>query len=162
METPVDLYLAAYNDPDAAQEDWDAIKALAKDDIIRPLALVLISRDEGEDGKIHIKDNAHEVGVGATVGAVGGALVGLIFPPAFLASAVVGGAMGAGAGGLLDHHQKKLIKADVERDMPPGSSAILAVFEEQWVEEVEKALEKASKVDKHKVDKDAVSEPAKA
>src|SRR4051812_29399256 len=155
MDTPVDLYLAAYNDPDAAQQDWDTIKALSAEHVITPLALVLISRDEGEDGKIHVKDNAHEVGVGATIGAVGGALVGLIFPPAFLASAVVGAGVGAGAGGLLDHHQKHMIKADVERDMPPGSSAILAVFEETWVEEVEKALEKAEKVDKHKIDKDS-------
>ncbi len=160
METPVDLYLAAYSDPDAAQADWDTIKALSSERVITPIALVLISRDEGEDGKIHIKDNAHEVGVGATVGAVGGALIGLIFPPAFLASAVVGAGLGAGAGELLDHHQKKLIKADVERDMPPGSSAILCVFEETWVAQVEKALEKAEKIDKHKVDKDSVTPAA--
>src|SRR4051794_41234930 len=156
MDTPVDLYLAAYNDPDAAQQDWDTIKALSAEHVITPLALVLISRDEGEDGKIHVKDNGHEVGLGATIGAVGGALVGLIFPPAFLASAVVGAGLGAGTGGLVDHYMKKEIKADVEHDMPPGSSAILAVFEERWVAEIEQALAKAEKVTRHKVDKATV------
>ncbi len=157
-EAPLDLYIAVYGDEDAAQYDWDAIKALAKDDVITVLGLVLISRDDDEDAKIHIKDNGHEVGALATVGAVGGAVIGLIFPPAFLASAVVGGAIGAGAGGLLDHHQKKEIKADVEQDMPPGSSAIVAVFEETWIEEIDKALAKAEKVDKHKVDRKSVDE----
>src|SRR6478672_4027229 len=94
-EAPLDLYIAAYNDPDSAQADWDGIKSLVSSGIITPLAIVLVSRDD--DGKIHVKDNAHEVAVGTTLGALGGALIGLIFPPAFLASAVVGGAVGAGA-----------------------------------------------------------------
>jgi uncharacterized membrane protein len=160
-DVPVDLYLAVYDGEDTAQEDWDAIKALAKDDVITVLALVLLSREQGEDGKIHVKDNGHEVGVGATVGAVGGALVGLIFPPAFLASAVVGAGLGAGTGALVDHHMKKEIRADVEQDMPPGSSAILAVFEERWVAEVEAALAKAEKLTRHKVAKaDVEAAPA--
>ena len=153
---PVDLYVAAYADPDAAQADWDAIKELAKQDVIEVDALVLVSRDL--DGKIDVKDNFHVVGVAAGLGAAGGLIIGLIFPPAFLASAVVGGAIGAGAGGLLDHQQKKEIKADVARDMPPGSSAIVAVFEETWIEEIDKALAKAEKIDKHKVDRKSVDE----
>ena len=30
-DAPLDLYIAAHDDPDAAQTDWDAIKQLAKD-----------------------------------------------------------------------------------------------------------------------------------
>jgi uncharacterized membrane protein len=150
-DVPVDLYLAVYDGPDTAQDDWDAIKALARDDVITLLALVLLSREQ--DGKIHVKDNGHEVGVGAAIGAVGGALVGLIFPPALLASAAVGAGLGAGTGGLVDHRMKKEIKADVENDMPPGSSAILAVFEERWMAEIEQALAKAERLTRHKVDK---------
>ena len=95
-DAPVDLYVAAYDDPDAAQQDWDRIKRLASEKVVRVEALVLVSRDT--DGKIHVKDDAHEAGIGAVVGAVGGALVGLIFPPALLASAAVGAGIGAGAG----------------------------------------------------------------
>ena len=112
-DVPIDLYIAAYADPHAAQADWDDIKALARDDVITVDALVLVSRD-AHDGKVHVKDNAHDVGKGAALGAVGGLLVGLIFPPSLLASAVVGGGVGAGAGAILDHEQKKAIKADVE------------------------------------------------
>ena len=45
-DTPVDLYIAAYADPGAAQGDWDAIKQLAKDKTITVDGLVLVSRDE--------------------------------------------------------------------------------------------------------------------
>jgi uncharacterized membrane protein len=146
-DVPVDLYVAAYSDPDAAQQDWDAIKQLAKDKVLTVEALVLVSRDI--DGTIHVKDDAHEVGVGATVGAVGGALIGLIFPPAFLASTIVGAGVGAGAGGIVHQVQKHQIKADVEQTLPPGSSGIVALVEERWVREVEKALAKGEKAEHH-------------
>jgi len=87
---------------------------------------------------------------------VGGAIIGLIFPPSLLASAVVGGGIGAGAGALLDHHLKSEIKADVEDSLPPNSSGIVAVFEERWVTEIEKQLRNAEKVAKHQVDADSV------
>ena len=158
-ETPVFLYIAAYSDPDAAQVDWDTMKALAKEKVIAVDGLVLVSRDA--DGKIHEKDNAHIVGVGATIGAVGGLLVGLIFPPSLLISGVVGAGIGAGAGGLVSHAEKKEIKDAVAEDLPPGSSGIVVLFEPRWEADVEKALPKATNVSKHEVDKQSV-EQAKA
>ena len=153
-DSPVDLYVAAYADANAAQADWDAIKQLADDKVIAVDGLVLVSRDA--DGKIHEKDNAHIVGGSAILGAAGGLLVGLIFPPAFLASGVVGAGIGAGVGGLLSHHEKKEIKAEVADDLPPDSSGIVAVFEEQWAPEVTKALKGATNVSEHKVDRQSV------
>ena len=82
-DAPVDLYIAAYGDPDAARADWDAIKQLAADDVIKVDGLILISRRT--DGKIHVDDDFHTAGKGAAWGAVGGAVIGLIFPPSLLA-----------------------------------------------------------------------------
>ena len=155
-DAPVLLYIAAYADPNAAQADWDDIKALAKDKTISVDGLVLVSRDA--DGKIHEKDNAHTVGVGTAIGAAGGLLIGLIFPPAFLASGAVGAGIGAGIGGLVSHSEKKEIKAEVANDVPPGSSAIVVLFEEGSAADIEKALPKASKVSKHEVDKGSVDQ----
>jgi len=155
-DAPVDLYIAAYTDPDAAQEDWDELKRLAKEDIIRVDALVLVRRDA--EGKVHVKDNFHEVGVVAGVGVLGGALIGLIFPPSILAAAVVGGGIGAGAGGLLDHHRKSEIKHDVEDSLPPNSSGIVALFEEKWTADMEKLLARAEKITKHEVDPKSVED----
>jgi uncharacterized membrane protein len=152
-DAPVDLYIAAYADPTAAQADWAAIKQLAKDDVIKVDGLILVSRRA--DGKIHVDDDFHETRKGATWGAVGGAVIGLIFPPALLASAAVGAGIGAGAGALVSHGRKEEIKADVDDTLPLDSSGIVAIFEEQWADDIDKALSKASNVTKEKVDSDS-------
>ena len=155
-EAPVDLYIATYPDPDAARGDWDTIKELAKDDTIKVDGLILVSRRA--DGKIHVDDDFHETRKGATWGAVGGAVVGLIFPPALLASAAVGAGIGAGAGALVSHAQKEEIKYDVEDTLPVNSSGIVAVFEEQWADDIDKALANAGKVTKEKVDSESADQ----
>ena len=47
-DAPLDLYVAAYGDPDAAQQDWDGLKELAKDKVISVDALILVSRDDDD------------------------------------------------------------------------------------------------------------------
>jgi uncharacterized membrane protein len=155
-DAPVDLYIAAYPDPDAARGDWDTIKQLANDDLIKVDGLILVSRRG--DGKIHVDDDFHETRKGAAWGAVGGAVVGLIFPPALLASAAVGAGVGAGIGGLISHGQKAEIKADVEDTLPLNSSGVVAVFEPQWAEAIDNALSNASKVTKEQVDRDSADQ----
>ena len=155
-DAPVDLYIAAYGDPDAARSDWDGIKQLAKDDLIKVDGLILVSRRA--DGKIHVDDDFHETRKGATWGAVGGAVIGLIFPPALLASAAVGAGIGAGAGALVSHARKEEIKADVEDTLPLNSSGVVAIFEEQWADAIDRALSNASKVTKEKVDRDSADQ----
>jgi len=155
-ETPVDLYIATYPDPDAARGDWETLKQLAKDDLIKVDGLILVSRSS--DGKIHVDDDFHETAKGAKWGAVGGAVVGLIFPPALLASAAVGAGIGAGAGALVSHAQKQEIKADVEETLPVNSSGIVAIFEEQWADDIDKALANAGNVTKEEVDRDSADQ----
>jgi uncharacterized membrane protein len=155
-DAPVDLYIAAYADPDAARGDWDTIKQLAKDDTIKVDGLVLVSRRA--DGKIHVDDDFHETRKGAEWGAVGGAVIGLIFPPALLASAAVGAGIGLGAGALVSHSKKEEIKEDVDDTLPLNSSGIVAIFEEQWEADIDKALSSASNVKKEKVDSDSADQ----
>ena len=75
---------------------------------------------------------------------------------------MVGAGLGAGVGGLVSHAQKKDIKEEVADSLPPGSSGIVALFDERWVAEVEKATANADNVTKHEVDKDSVEEAKKA
>ena len=159
-DVPVDLYIAAYDDPDAAQADFDALKELVKGGVIFMDVAVLVSRDA--EGKITVKENAHEVAKGGMVGALGGFVLGLIFPAGVIAATVVGGAAGAGIGGLMSHHREREIKKDIEDVLPPDSSGIVAIFDEVWVAQVEKALAKAAKIDKEKVDKESVEQAKKA
>lgn len=143
-EAPQDLYVAAYGDSAAAEAAWNSLKQLAADEVIEVEALALVDRDS--DGKIHVKDTSHETGTGAKIGAVGGALVGLIFPPSLLATAALGVGLGAGAGTVLDRVRKRRIKADVEWAVPSGSSGVVVVFDERWEAEVEQALTGADRL----------------
>jgi uncharacterized membrane protein len=143
-EVSPDLYVAAYSDPSVAEEDWNALKQLADDDVLEIEALALVNRDA--DGKIHVKDTSQESGKGATIGAVGGALVGLIFPPSLLATAAVGAGIGAGSGAVIDRVAKRKIKEEVEWAVPVGGSGVVVIFDEQWVNGVEQALTRADKI----------------
>lgn len=146
----VALYVAAYADPDAAKLDWDALKQLASDDVIKVEGLLLVSRRT--DGKIHVEDDLHQAAKGSAWGAVGGAVVGLIFPPSILAGALVGAGAGLGVGGLISHRTKAEITAQVEDVLPLNSSGIVALFEIQWAEQVEKALPNATSVTSEEID----------
>ena len=150
-DDPVDLYIAAYSDPAGAGRDWADLKRLEQDGVIALDGLVLVSRDRY--GKIHIEDSTHDVRKGSLIGVVGGLVAGLIFPPSLLASGLVGAGLGAGVGGLLSHHEKSEIKADVEEVLPPGSSGIVAVFEERWGDHLDQALRNADLIKKEKVDR---------
>ncbi|HTG48037.1 MAG TPA: DUF1269 domain-containing protein [Actinomycetota bacterium] len=159
-DDPKLLYIAAYDDPDGAQGDFDALKDLVKHGVIFTDVAVLVRRDD--EGKIEVKENAHEVAGGSMVGAAAGLIIGLIFPPGVIAATVVGGGLGAGAGGLLSHHREHEIKKDIEDVLPPGSSGIVTVFDVTWKPKVDDALKKASKVDEEEVDAESVEKVKEA
>ena len=56
-----------------------------------------------EDGKVRVTKTEKPTQHGAWTGAGVGALVGIIFPPAIIGSAIVG----AGAGGLIGHLRER-------------------------------------------------------
>ena len=78
-------------------------------------------------------------------------MVGLIFPPSIIASAVVGG----GAGGIWGKIRDKGFKDDdlkeIGESLPPGSSAIIAVAEDRMIEQLERGLAGYERIAKHAV-----------
>ena len=63
-----------------------------------------------EDGKVRVTKTEKPTQHGAWTGAGVGALVGLIFPPAVIGSAIVG----AGAGGLAGHLSGGISRGDLK------------------------------------------------
>jgi DNA-binding CsgD family transcriptional regulator len=120
---------------------------------------VLSAHESGllSDSKIHVDDDFHTARKGAMWGAVGGAVIGLIFPPTLLAGALVGAGVGGGVGALVSHGNKEEIKAEVEDTLPLNSSGIVALFEEQWASDIERALPSASNITKEQVDQDSAA-----
>ena len=84
--------------------------------------------------------------------------MGLIFSPSLRAGAAFGAGIGAGVGALVSHGEKAEIKADVEDTLPLNSSGIVAMFEEQWADDIQKALSNASNVTTEKVDGDSADQ----
>jgi uncharacterized membrane protein len=155
-DAPLDLYIAGYTDPAAAKEDFDALKKAQREGLVMIDGAVLISRDD--DGTIHVKETGdHDVFKGSVIGVGAGLVVGLFAPP-LLGAMVVGGLIGGVTGKLVKHHQERGIEKDVEDTIPPGTSGIVAVFEEIWVDEVERQLKKAAKKACKEADKETAKE----
>ena len=145
----VSLLVAAYgDDASAAAEDFQAIKGL--DDIAVVAAVVL---QRASTGKVEVTEHGGGlVAAGTTVGAVGGFVVGLFAPPLLLATAV-GAGIGAGVGAIKKRHQEKAIGVDAEEWLPVGSSAIVAVVDDLYLDRVDKAVGKAAKKVTKAIDK---------
>ncbi len=145
----VTLLVATYgDDTSAAAEDFRTIKGLDDTFVI---AAVVLQRDSA--GKVDVKEHGGGLVAGGTAaGAVGGLVVGLFAPPLLLAT-VVGAGIGAGVGALAKRHEEKAIGVEAEEWLPAGSSAIVAVVDDLYLDRVDKAVGKASKKVAKAVDK---------
>ncbi len=134
------LFVASYPDAESAADDFKAIKSM---DDTAVAAAIVISRDAS--GKTEVKEHGGGlIAAGTTLGAIGGLVVGLFAPPLLLAG-VVGAGIGAGAGAIAKRHEQKAIGVDADQYLPPGSSAIVAVVDDLYLDRVDKAVTKATK-----------------
>ncbi len=152
------LYAAGYPDQDSATEDYEALKEL-KDLQAYIVAAVIMDRDE--NGKITVREKAHIVSGGAVAGGGVGLVVGLFAPP-LLAATAVGAGIGAAIGGLVKKHQEKELAKELDEVMPNNSSAIIALLDDAYADQVDKALTKAGKKLVKEVDSADASELEKA
>ncbi|MCD9153041.1 DUF1269 domain-containing protein [Aeromicrobium duanguangcaii] len=141
------LFVSTYDDTESAADDFTAIKDV--DDLV--VAGVVLSRDASGQTKVE-EHGGSVVAAGTTVGAVAGLVVGLFAPPLLL-SGVIGAAIGAGAGAIAKRHEEKKIGVDAEEWLPPGSSALVAVVDDLYLDRVDKAVTKAAKRISKAIDK---------
>jgi uncharacterized membrane protein len=143
------LLVASYgDDPDAAAQDFEALKGIGDTAVV---AAVVLQRDAA--GKVAVKEHGGGlVAAGTAVGALGGLVVGLFAPPLLLATAI-GAGIGAGAGAIAKRHEEKEIGVDAETWLPVGSSAIVAVVDDLYLDRVDNAVAKAVKKTNKAIDK---------
>jgi len=141
-DVPVQLIVAAFNDEKTANAALKELKAAQRQKTIRIENAAVLRKDE--KGKLHIKETGDMGGgKGAAFGGVAGAAIGIIAGPALVVPVAVGALVGGLVAkfrdsGFSDERLKKLGEG-----LKPGSSAILAVVEHRWVEDVEKAMAEA-------------------
>jgi uncharacterized membrane protein len=141
-EVPVQLIVAAFQDEDSAAEALRVLKEAQRERLIGIQNAAVLRKDA--KGKLHIKETADMGGgKGAALGGVAGAAIGLLAGPALLVPAAVGALVGGLAAKLRDSgFSDERLKA-LGNELKPGSSAIVAVVEHRWVDEVERAMAEA-------------------
>ena len=137
------IYVGTYPDEAAARDDYQIVKDLHSAGAIGTYDAAVVTKDY--DGKVHVNKDEMATRHGAWGGAAVGALVGILFPPSIIGSALVGAAVG-GIGG---HLWRGMSRADVKEFgevIDAGAAALVVVGESK----IEQALDKAAlKAEKH-------------
>ena len=112
------IYAATYAHQADALADYDALLDLHEIRLVGPYDVAVITKDA--DGKVHVQKHEKPTQHGAWGGVLVGALVGVLFPPAVVGVATVGGAAAIGGvlGGLGGHFSEAC------RGATPRSSGI--------------------------------------
>src|SRR5262245_40518610 len=118
---------------------------------------VLVAKADAE-GKIHVvKMTDHKTRNGFLAGAVAGVVLGIIFPPSILASALTVGVGGAAVGKIGNVATKSAVAKDLASVLTPGSSGIIALVKLTQVEEVKQQLPEATAVKSAPVSEEAAA-----
>ena len=150
--TAYEVFVAGYSDEAGAKSALSTLQEMDKAGSIEIIDAAVIAKDM--EGKVSLLETAELTPKkGAGKGAIVGAVLGVIFPPSLLAAAVVGGGIGALVGkftdkGLFDNTALK----EAAEDLPEGSSAIVAVVEDKWVQQMATAIEGYDKLTNNALD----------
>jgi uncharacterized membrane protein len=154
------LLAADFADTDIAMEAYEALKEVEDGATVKIDGVVVVRRDAG--GKLEVqKATDHSTREGLAWGAVGGAVLGVLFPPSIIGSALVVGAGGGIFGKLRERHHKKELAKELEDAIEPGHSGIIALVSNPGEVKIRKALEKADHIVEKAID-DAAAADLKA
>jgi uncharacterized membrane protein len=143
-DIPVQIVVAAFQDEKSADEALKVLKQAKRERMIGLQDAAVIRKDE--KGKLHIKETEDmSTGKGAGIGALIGGVIGLIGGPGGVIlgaslMGLVGGLVASKDSGIKDERLEKLGDG-----LQPGTSAIVAIVEHKWVDEVRKELEEQAK-----------------
>ncbi len=136
------IYVAAYPDEMAAQEDYRAVKDLHAAGLVGSYDAAVVTKDS--QGKVHENKDETATRHGAWWGIAAGAAVGAIFPPSILGTAAVGGLIGGVSGHLskgMSRDQAKQLGDFLE----PGQAGLVVVGESKVEKAIEDAVSRAEK-----------------
>jgi uncharacterized membrane protein len=142
MSAPVTLFVKAFRSENEADSVLKALRRLEKKQVFNIVNAAVLARDE--KGRTKLKETEDvDAKRGALFGALVGGLLGLLGGPA---GAVIGAAAGAATGSAGAHFidmgfSNKYLK-EIQEELPPASSAIVALVEHEWVARMEEELDR--------------------
>jgi uncharacterized membrane protein len=154
------LFIADFNDTGAALQAYEALKSLEDGRHFAIDGVVVVNRDA--DGKLEVqKATDHSTKRGMKWGMVGGAVLGVVFPPSIIASAAALGLGGAALGKAAQLNHKIGLEKELENAVAPGHSGIVALVSDPGAVEIRNALAKANGIVESAVD-DVVAKDIRA
>ena len=152
----VEVFVAAYGSESEAGEalkDFRSAERAGSIDLIDGAVIV-----HTQEGKVEFEETKDPSGKKwAKRGAIAGGVVGLIFPPSIIGTAVVGAAGGGVWGKVRDKGFKDEDLRAIGDSLPPGTSAIIAVAQDRMIQQLEDGLQGYDKISRHMVDADAAA-----
>lgn len=146
------VLIGAYDREADAQADYEAVRELHAAGLVGTYDAAVIRRDEQHH--LHVRRHEKPTQHGAWTGLAAGALLGVLFPPSLVGSAVVG----AGFGGLVGHLWRGLPRAalkELGETLDEGEAALFVVGEVTVEEAVRKAITRANKLEAKQMKADA-------
>ena len=144
---PVGVFVAVFDSEDTADRALKSIDELDHQGLMMDIFdHAKVVRDS--NGKVEVK-LAHGAHKGAKTGLAVGALVGLVFPPAFFAVAAVGAASGAAIGAVKDDAFDKKFLSGLGEYMVPGRTGIIVITEPQHMETLKETVPSAVRTTSH-------------
>jgi uncharacterized membrane protein len=145
------LFVADFDDTDTAWEAYEALKSIEDGRTVAIDGVIVVKRED--DGKLVIqKATDHSTKKGLKWGLIGGAALGLVFPPSIIGSAVALGAGGAALGKGRQLHHKRGLEKDLEFSVAAGHSGIVALVSDPGAVEIRKALATANAIVESAID----------
>jgi uncharacterized membrane protein len=140
-ERPVTLLVKAFSEEKQADEVLKSLKRLDRQGIFNIVnAAVLVRHENGRTSLRETEDV--RAGRGALFGALAGGLIGLLGGPAgVIVGAAAGAATGSVAASAIDMGFADQYLKDIQEGLKPGTSAIIALVEHEWVERVIQELD---------------------
>jgi uncharacterized membrane protein len=136
------IYVATYPDEIAARDDYQVVKDLHAGGMVGAYDAAVVTKDAA--GKVHENKDETATRHGAWWGVAAGAAVGVIFPPALLGAAAVGGVIGGVSGHLAKGMSRSQAK-DLGDFIDPGQAGLIVIGESKIADTVQKAVTKAEK-----------------
>jgi uncharacterized membrane protein len=154
------VFVADFDDTSTAWEAYEALKAIEDGRHVAIDGVIVVKRDA--DGPLEVqKATDHSTRKGLTWGLIGGAALGVLFPPSLLGSAAVLGGAGAAVGKARELHHKSQLAERLEYAVAPGHSGIIAIVSDPAALEIRAALQSANAIVEGAID-DVVARDIKA
>jgi uncharacterized membrane protein len=151
------LFAADFDDTETAMEAYDLLKSIEDGRTVEIEGVVVVKR--GADGTLEVqKATDHSTRRGLGWGVVGGVVLGVIFPPSIIGSALVLGAGGAAVGKARELHHKSELAEELQDAIAPGHSGIIALVSDPGAVRIREALDQANSIVEKAVDQVAADD----